>query len=172
VATRDAPETRFSRTALVSRYLANENLVGDIGDNAAQYFAGDRIAMRWGLVGDPGIAFFGGAIGSLRVYLTGSPRHIIGYPPHATVDHSHPASYRPPLDVFWHVFADWDESTRIKESAYEYAPQFVKGLGDGPTPRPLENLSFLARKIERRAVGGVGTIFGSPLWVAAEALGE
>jgi hypothetical protein len=86
VATRDAPETRFSRVALVTRFLQDQNLVGRASDSA-QYFATEASPMRWGLIGRnditgaAGIAYFTGDSDSARVFLTGSPHHILGFVP-------------------------------------------------------------------------------------------
>lgn len=167
VATRDAPETRFSRVALVTRFLQDQNLVGRASDSA-QYFATEASPMRWGLIGRnditgaAGIAYFTGDSDSARVFLTGSPHHILGFVPAANVDHGQPGSYAPSLNLFWDVYQDWDEPPE-GPLHFDIAEDFRKNLR-----RPVEDLSFIARRIYQHTDGsGTLRVLGSPIWVAA-----
>lgn len=90
----------------------------------------------------------------------------MGVAPRAGVDHGHPGSYRPSLDLYWDAFKDWDEPTELG-AEYSLAEDFRSGLGLG-NQRPVEFLSFLARRIEQHTgAAGEFTVFGSPIWVAA-----
>jgi hypothetical protein len=173
VASREAPETRFSRVAIVSRYLREADVVGTVG-SGAMYLADEAIPMRWGLVGrdkEQSIVFFAGESGESRLFLTGSPHHVIGVKPTAPVGyHSEPGSYRPPLNVYYDVFEDWDEPQELSDSHYGYAAEFEAEMGVGAAivpGRPLERLSFVARRIHAgRDRAGRRAVFGSPIWVA------
>jgi len=69
-------------------------------DSKKMYIEAEEMPMRWGLVGKDSvesIVFFAGEIRDLRVFLTGSPQHVIGVRPMAPVGyHTQPGSYNPP----------------------------------------------------------------------------
>jgi hypothetical protein len=173
VSSREAPETRFSRVAVVSRYLDDAGVVGPT-DGGRMYLAEEAVPMRWGLVGRDkvqSIAFFAGESGDTRVFLTGSPHHVVGVGPLAPVGRGQPGSYQPPLNVYYDVFEDWDEPQELSAAEYDYADQFEAemglDLGSIAPGRPVERLSFVARRIHGgRDRNGRRAVFGSPIWVA------
>jgi hypothetical protein len=169
----EAPETRFNRVAIVSAYLARRGHVGPV-ESRKRYLEAEAVPMRWGLVGrneEESIAFFAGEQADSRIFLTGSPHHVVGAKPMAPVGyHSLPGSYNPPLNVYYDVFQDWDEPQELSGTAYGYAEQFSEEMGRGSgslSGRPLEGLSFLARRIDvAHDRDGRRRVIGSPLWVA------
>jgi len=173
VATRDAPDTRFSRVMAVTNYLYKQGSIGSV-TSGATFVEASSAPMRWGLVGideSASIVFFGGQIEELRVFLTGSPNHVIGNKPKTPVGyHSPPGSYAPPLNVYYDVFADWDEPNRLSDDQYRLASDFYSEIGRpaGHIPgRPVESLSFVARRIDLGLDrNGNRVLIGSPIWVA------
>ena len=167
VATRDAPETRFSRAAVVTRFLDGQGLIG-LASDSSQYFAATALPMRWGVIGRnqlteaPGIAFFTDEGDATRIFLTGSPHHVLGFVPDANVDHGQPGSYAPSLNLYWDAYKDWDEPPET-QPRFEIAEDFRRNLR-----RPVEHLSFVARRIGQHTdAQGTLRVLGSPIWVAA-----
>src|SRR5262245_27246882 len=73
VATREAPETRFSRVMAVTKYLRENDSIGLVASGKT-FVEAEGAPMRWGLVGideSKSIVFFGGQVGEFRVFLTG-----------------------------------------------------------------------------------------------------
>jgi hypothetical protein len=170
VATREAPETRFSRVLAVTKYLRERDSIGSVGSGKT-FAEAEAVPMRWGWIGkdeSQGIVFFGGHVGEFRIFLTGSTHHVIGIKPQAPVGYQGPpGSYLPPLNAYYTAFEDWEEPTELGKSAYNIAADFYNSMGRLRSV-PLEPLTFVARRID---VGldrdGNKALIGSPIWVAA-----
>jgi hypothetical protein len=169
LSTRDV-ESRYSRANVVTRYLEQQQLIG-AANNSKQYFMVHGALMRWGVVGrnsardSPGIVFFAGEVDEIFVYLTGSPHHVIGAAQTALVS-GHPGSYRPPMDLWWDVFRDWDTPQPTDALPWNWGREFAKGLEQGGFNPGPERLTFVARRIGEIEAEGKRVIFGSPVWVA------
>ncbi len=167
--------------AAVSRFLADSRLVGRIGEGIYPYFEAVQLPMQWQVIrgssyerntpspdAPNGIAFFAtvSKYSSTHVYLTGSPRHVLGAVPDdaALSFPGNPgASFLPALRDKWRSFDGLNEPEDYRDGLTMVAEEFSAGL-----TRPVEHLSFLARNLNttnRR-------VFGSPIWVALEVPGS
>lgn len=75
VSPKDREENRFSKLALVERYVRKHVELGSV-DEPRAYFAGS-LRMRWGPLYDGRIVYFGGVTDRTVLGLAGSRRHVV-----------------------------------------------------------------------------------------------
>src|SRR5215813_11645658 len=164
VSTRDAPETRWSRAEVVTRYLYDKGMIGELRGNR-QFFAVQDLPMRWGVVGgwNGQVVFFASQDEQCRLFLTGAPHHVIGTAPGVVVDvHNSLCSWQQPLDAAAHVFGTWERDGSIDA---DYPTGVASTFGDSLLTNysQRERLALVARRITEKEKDGRREIFGSPV---------
>ena len=184
VSLKQAPgeETRYSKVALITRYLSDHAEIGT-PDLPKAYFAGS-LPMRWGELRDapqaeqkgPSAVYFVGETEATVVALGGSMVHVLGTAT-SVEDREMSRSLGPSLLALLRVNAkdefaydedddDWDHYERSLQKN-------ASGFLNSPHRRlaPEEPVEFLARRLRYWPSGGQheGTqaaLLGSPIWVA------
>ena len=164
--------TRYSKLALVCRYLEKHERIGSI-DAPEAYFRGSAV-VRWGPFGgfnDQRLIYFGGATEATVFGLGGSPEHVIGAPGGTA---THASSVTPCLtailceDLALEPPTDLDISglsiRQMQPSAIDatrLATERMQGVE--------QHVEFLARRLlyQPKAEGfQKGVLLGSPIYVA------